>query len=116
MLDRVSPHVAIGRITQTGVVDMLGSQLVAVVAGPAIYLLAHALIRLRLAGTVAWRRVAGAAACVLAGLVAQGAEALVVGALLVMVLVAVIVGDRVLGASREEIEAAADARHGVASA
>jgi low temperature requirement protein LtrA len=97
--------------------DVLGtSELVAVVAGPVIYLIAHAAIRLRLAGSVAWRRLGGAGACLVVGLVARDAEALVVGTLLVLILIAVIVGDRVLGASREEIEAASDARHGVAPA
>src|SRR3954449_3034960 len=36
-----------------------GAEVAAVVSGPAIYLLAHALFRLRLTGTVSWRRLAG---------------------------------------------------------
>ena len=39
------------------------AELVAVVAGPALYLLAHALFRLRVSGTLGWRRPLGAAVC-----------------------------------------------------
>ena len=58
-------------------------ELVALVAGPAIYLLGHTLFRLRMAGSIGWRRLAGAAACLLVGLVGTTASALVVAALLV---------------------------------
>ena len=44
-----------------------GADIVAVVAGPAIYLLAMVLFRLRMAGTLSRKRLAGAIACVLAG-------------------------------------------------
>ena len=45
--------------------DMLPTaELVAVVAGPAIYLLGHVLFRLRMAGSVSGKRLAGAIACV----------------------------------------------------
>src|SRR5919202_584784 len=42
---------------------LTGPQVAALVAGPAIYLLAHALFRLRLTGTVSMRRLAGPAGC-----------------------------------------------------
>ena len=70
-------------------------ELVALVAGPAIYLLGHVLFRLRMAGSVSWRRSAGAIACVLVGVVGLTASALVVAALLVAVLAAVIASEQV---------------------
>ena len=73
------------------------AELVALVSGPALYLLAHTLIRLRLSGTVSWHRLAGAGACLLLGLVAQNADGLVIGLLLLLVLVATIFGDRMMG-------------------
>ena len=69
--------------------------LVAVVAGPAIYLLGHVLFRLRMAGSVSRKRLGGAIACVLVGLVAGSAPALVVALLLVGVPVSVIAAERV---------------------
>ena len=79
-------------------------QVAAVVAGPAIYLVAHALFRLRLTGTLSGRRLAGAAACALAGVIAADADAIVVGAIVLAVLVAVI--------GSEQHAAARRARHG----
>jgi len=75
-------------------------ELVAVVAGPAIYLLGHVLFRLRMAGSVSWKRLAGAIACVLVGLVGLTASALVVASLLVAVLAAVIASEHVAGRRR----------------
>ena len=46
-----------------------GDEVAAVVAGPAIYLLAQALFRLRMAGSVSWKRLGGAAGCLAVGLV-----------------------------------------------
>ena len=46
-----------------------GAELVVVWAGPAIYLLAQALFRLRMAGTLSTKRLGGAAACVVLGLI-----------------------------------------------
>jgi low temperature requirement protein LtrA len=67
----------------------------AVVGGPALYLVAHALFRLRMAGTIAWKRLAAALACVAVGLLAGVVDALVVGALVVLVLVGLIVTEHV---------------------
>jgi low temperature requirement protein LtrA len=76
-------------------VDRLSTpELVAVVAGPVIYLLGHALFRLRMAGSVSWKRLGGAIACVLVGVVAGFASALVVALLLVAVLASVIAAER----------------------
>ena len=96
-----------------------GDQVAAVVAGPAIYLLAHALFRLRMAGSVSWKRLGGALVCVLVGFVGVYVPALVVAALLIAVLVAVIVSEYVAAARRsargepsplESLEAARQSR------
>jgi low temperature requirement protein LtrA len=79
---------------------LTGPEVAAVVGGPAIYLLAHALFRLRLTGTVGRRRPAGAAACALAGVLAADADALVVGALVLVVLVAVIGSEHIAALRR----------------
>jgi low temperature requirement protein LtrA len=71
-----------------------------VVAGPAIYLLAHALFRLRMAGSVSWRRLGGALACLAVGLIGLFVPALVVAALLIAVLVVVIGAEHVAAARR----------------
>jgi low temperature requirement protein LtrA len=76
------------------------AEVAAVVAGPALYLLAHALFRLRIAGSVSWKRLAGALACLAIGGVGAFAPALVVSALVVGALVAVIVAEHVAGARR----------------
>jgi low temperature requirement protein LtrA len=70
-------------------------ELIAVVCGPALYLLAHVALRLRVAGTVGGRRLGGAIACLAIGAVGTFAPALVVAALLLGVLVGVIVGDQI---------------------
>jgi low temperature requirement protein LtrA len=95
-------------------------QVAAVVVGPAIYLLAHTLFRLRMAGSVSWQRLAGVLVCVLIGGVGVYVPALVVAALLIAVLVAVIVSEYVAAARRsargepsplERLEAARQSRH-----
>jgi low temperature requirement protein LtrA len=75
-------------------------ELVAVVAGPAVYLLAQGGLRLRMTGRMSGRRLTAALACVVVGLVGTAAPALVVGALLLAVLVGVIVADQIAGAKR----------------
>jgi low temperature requirement protein LtrA len=75
-------------------------QLAAVVGGPALYLLAHVALRLRLTGSIGGRRLAGALACLAVGAIGTFAPALAVAGLLLGVLVAVIVGDHVAGARR----------------
>jgi low temperature requirement protein LtrA len=75
-------------------------ELAVVVAGPALYLLAHVAMRLRLAGTVSVRRLSGAIACLAVGLVGLVAPALAVAILLVGVLVTVIVLERIAEARR----------------
>jgi low temperature requirement protein LtrA len=77
-----------------------GPELAAVVAGPAIYLVAQVLFRLRMAGTLSRKRLGGALASVAAAGVGTFAPALVVSGLLVAVLAAVIASEQVSGARR----------------
>jgi low temperature requirement protein LtrA len=70
-------------------------ELVALVAGPAIYLVGHTLFRLRMAGSISGKRLTGAVACVLVGFVGLTASALVVASLLVAVLAAVIASEQI---------------------
>ncbi len=77
-----------------------GEELAVVVLGPAIYLIGHVLFRLRMAGSVNWRRLAGAFACIALAAVGTFAPALVVAALLVAVLVSVIVAERLAESRR----------------
>jgi low temperature requirement protein LtrA len=74
--------------------------LVVVVAGPALYLLGHVLFRLRMAGSLSWKRSLGAVACLAVAAVGTVVPALVVAALLVAVLVAVIGAERLAAARR----------------
>ncbi len=76
------------------------AEIVAVVSGPAIYLLGHVLFRLRMAGSLSWRRLLGALACLAIGGVATFASALVVAGLLVAVLIAVIASEHIATARR----------------
>jgi low temperature requirement protein LtrA len=70
------------------------TEMAVVVGGPALYLLAHTLFRLRVSGTTGWRRPLGAAVCCVLGLLLGDADALTVSLLVVVVLVAVIAGDQ----------------------
>jgi low temperature requirement protein LtrA len=80
--------------------ELPDAELIAVVCGPALYLLAHVALRLRMSGTLGGRRLVGALACLAVAAVGTFAPALVVAALLFGVLVAVIVADHVAGARR----------------
>ena len=80
--------------------QLQGEEVAAVVAGPAIYLLAHALFRLRMAGTISWKRLGGALACVAVGAIGAFVDAIVVAALVLAVLIAVIAAEQVSGARR----------------
>ncbi|MBB4661315.1 low temperature requirement protein A [Conexibacter arvalis] len=74
---------------------------VAVVAGgPAIYLLGHVLFRLRMAGSLSRKRLGGALACLLAGLLGRDLDGLALAALVLAIVVAVIVAEQVTGRRR----------------
>jgi low temperature requirement protein LtrA len=81
------------------------AELLAVVGGPTIYFLAHVALRFRMTRTISMRRTSGAIGCVLVGLAAASASALVVSALLLGVLVAVIVADQLVALRRRAREA-----------
>ena len=70
--------------------ELSTSELAVVVGGPALYLLGHVLFRLRMAGSLSWKRLLGALACVAVAAVGPFVPALVVAALLVAVLATVI--------------------------
>jgi len=76
------------------------AEIVAVVAGPAIYLLALVLFRLRMAGSLSRKRLAGAVGCLAVGLVGPLVSALVLAFLVVMIMVAVITAEVVSGSRR----------------
>jgi low temperature requirement protein LtrA len=81
-------------------VELANAELIAVVCGPALYLLAHVALRLRMTGTISPRRLAGAIGCLAVGAIGTFASALVVAALLLGVLVAVIVADQIAATRR----------------
>jgi low temperature requirement protein LtrA len=76
------------------------AEVAAVVGGPALYLFAHALFRLRVSGHIGLRRPLGALACVLLGLLFSAAAALTLALLVLLVLVAIIARDYVVAARR----------------
>jgi low temperature requirement protein LtrA len=80
--------------------ELPDAELIAVVCGPALYLLALVALRLRMTGTIAGRRLTGALACLAVGAIGTFAPALVVDALLFGVLVGVIAGDQLAAARR----------------
>ncbi len=80
--------------------ELPSAELWVVVAGPAIYLIAHALFRLRMAGSLSWKRIGGAAACLAVAAVGSFVSALVVAALVVAILIAVIIAEQASGARR----------------
>jgi low temperature requirement protein LtrA len=77
-------------------------EVLAVVGGPAIYLLGHVLFRLRMAGSISWRRLAGAIACAALGVVGTAITALALASLVVAVLIGVIVAERIANRRREQ--------------
>jgi low temperature requirement protein LtrA len=80
--------------------ELPAREVAAVVAGPALYLLAHALFRLRMAGTISWKRLGGGIACVAAGALGGVVSGLVLATLVTAILIAVIAAEQVSGARR----------------
>lgn len=80
--------------------ELHGAELIAVIAGPALYLLSHVALRLRMTGTISYKRLSGAVACLAVGLVGGMLPALGVAALLVAILALVIVAEQVSNARR----------------
>ena len=77
-----------------------GREVAVVVAGPALYLLAHVALRLRMTGTVSRKRLGGALACLSVAAVGPFAPGLVLAALLVAILVAVIASEHIAAVRR----------------
>ena len=96
ILSAVGDEIVIAHATE----ELHTAELVVVAAGPALYLVGHVLFRLRMAGSLSWKRTLGAAACVAVGFVGTVVPALVVAALLVGVLAAVIAAERMAAARR----------------
>jgi low temperature requirement protein LtrA len=83
--------------------EMLSTaEILAVVGGPVLYLAAHVLFRWRIAGTFGLRRAVGMVACVAAIAVGLVAPALVLGATLLAILVAVIGAEQYMGRRRAQ--------------
>jgi low temperature requirement protein LtrA len=91
LLSAVGDEIVIAHPTN----ELSTAEVIAVVCGPALYLLAHVALRLRVAGTISPRRLGGAVACLAVGAIGIFAPGLVVGALLLAVLVGVIAGDQI---------------------
>jgi low temperature requirement protein LtrA len=71
------------------------AEVAAVVAGPILYLAGHALFRLRMAGSIARKRLAGALAVALGGLAGTAMPGLVLASWALAALVAVIVAEQI---------------------
>jgi low temperature requirement protein LtrA len=80
--------------------ELPSAELAAVVCGPALYLLAHVALRLRMTGAISTRRLTGAVGCLTVGAIGTAVPALAVAGLLLSVLVAVIVADQLAAARR----------------
>ncbi len=86
-----------------------GPELIALAAGPVLYLVGHLLFRLRMAGTISRRRLLAAIAIAALGVAGLAMPALLVSTLMTAVLIAVIVGDLLAAGRRRGLttEAAA---------
>jgi low temperature requirement protein LtrA len=80
--------------------ELPGREIVAVVAGPTIYLLAHVLFRLRLTGTVSNRRLTAALGCAAAGAFGPVVPGLALALILAAVLIGLIGTEHLAGARR----------------
>ena len=81
-----------------------GAEVAAVVAGPAIYLVALSLFRLRMAGSISPSRLIGALACVAIGALGGVVSGLVLAGSVLAVLVAVIVYEHGRASRRRAVE------------
>ena len=97
IVSAVGDEIVIAHPTET----LHTAELVAVVAGPVIYLVGHVLFRQVMAGSMSGKRVAGVVACVVVGFLGLVIPALAVAALLLLVLVAIIVAEHQSGRRRQ---------------
>ena len=98
LLSAVGDELVIARPTEV----LPAEEVAALVAGPALYLLGHVAFRLRMAGTLSWKRLAGALACLVVAGLGRVAPGLVLGAMLVGILLAVIGGEHVAAWRRRQ--------------
>jgi low temperature requirement protein LtrA len=80
--------------------ELPSSELLAVICGSIIYLLAQLALRLRLSGTISTRRSIAIVACAAVGLLLASAPAIVVAAGVLMVLVGLVVADQIVRTRR----------------
>ena len=80
--------------------ELATAELVALIAGPVLYLLAQGLMRLRARGDVSATRAAGVVGCLLVGAIGLHVSALATAGLLLLVLVAVIASEERRAAHR----------------
>jgi low temperature requirement protein LtrA len=92
----VGQELVIAHPTET----LAGRQIAVVVAGPAIYLLAHVLFRLRMTGTTSLKRLTAAAACVAAGMLGAVVPGLALATVLALVLIVLIGAEQLTAARR----------------
>ena len=83
-----------------------GPELATVAGGPALYLLGHVGFRLRMAGSLSWKRLGAALALCVVGAIGAVLPALATAALALAVLVALIVAELVAGLRRRGARAA----------
>ena len=98
IVSAVGDEIVIAHPTET----LHTAELVAVVAGPVIYLVGHVLFRQVMAGSMSGKRVAGVVACVAVGFLGLVIPALAVAALLLAVLVAIIASEHASGRRRRQ--------------
>jgi low temperature requirement protein LtrA len=80
--------------------ELAGRAIIAVVAGPTIYLLAHVLFRLRMTGTMSNKRLTAAAACAAAGALGPFVPGLALASLLAAVLIGLIAAEQLAAVRR----------------
>ncbi len=98
IVSAVGDEIVIAHPTET----LHTAELVAVVAGPVLYLVGHVLFRQVMAGSMSGKRVAGVVACVGVGFLGLVIPALAVLVLLLVVLVAIIVTEHEGGRRRRQ--------------
>src|SRR3954451_9128215 len=98
IVSAVGDEIVIAHPTET----LHTAELVAVVAGPVIYLVGHVLFRQVMAGSVSGKRLTGVVACVAVGFLGLLIPALAVAALLLFVLVAIIAAEQLSGRRRRQ--------------
>jgi low temperature requirement protein LtrA len=98
LLSAVGDEIVIAHPTD----ELSAAELAVLVAGPAVYLLSQAALRLRISGKFSARRIGGALACLAVAPIGAFAPALSIAGALLAVLIGVIVADQIAAARRSE--------------